>query len=533
MSDDRTGEAGRRTDRPSDDASRIGREKEAVRPIGERIFETSLDLIMIVDRQGNLVRVSPSSLAILGYRPDELIGRNGKDILYSDDLERTRNEMRMARRTGAMRNFDCRHVHKDGRIVTLTLTGVWSEPEQQHIYIARDMTERIAAQERLAHSQRLEAIGQLTGGVAHDFNNILGVIIGNLDLLRELTEVDAEVAELSSEALDAALRGAELTRSLLAFARRQPLSPQRLDLAELLGGFVKLLGRTLGEHLRISLELASDLWPVVVDPVQLEAAIANLATNARDAMPTGGQLSIAASNRRLDDDYASRNSEVTAGDYVMLQVSDTGAGMPPEVQARIFEPFFTTKERGQGTGLGLSMVFGFMKQSGGHINVYSEVGAGTTFRLYLPRDHGAAETTGPAPVRVSQGGSETILVVEDNAALRRVVVRQLTSLGYKVCEAESSEAALAMIKGGSPIHLLFTDIVMGGKQDGFDLAQIVISRWPTIKVVLTSGFPGAGGGADQLPSGAIRLLSKPYLKEELARVIRDALDRPDEDPDDQ
>jgi PAS domain S-box-containing protein len=501
----------------------------AARTINQRIFETSLDLILVVDRTGEFIRVSPSSLAILGYRPEEMIGRNAIAFILPDDLERTRNEMRMARRGRLMRNFESRYVHKEGRVVTLAWTGVWSEPEQQHFFIGRDMTERIAADERLAHGQRLEAIGQLTGGVAHDFNNLLGVVIGNLDLLHERLAADPESTELLDEALGAALRGADVTRQLLAFARRQPLHPQRVDVGELVSGLTKLLARTLGERIEISVDLAPDLWPVAVDPVQLEAALVNLATNARDAMPTGGRLTIAASNQPLDEDYASQSPEVEPGDYVMLRVGDTGAGMPREVLARIFEPFFTTKGRGQGTGLGLSMVFGFMKQSGGHINVYSEVGAGTIFRLYLPRDRSGAEAEERAvPEPASRGARETILVVEDNEAMRRLVARQLTELGYRVRQAASAEAALALIRGGEPIDLLFTDVVMAGKHDGFDLAQIVMTRWPRIKVVLTSGFPDAAGDAGVGLSGSIPLLSKPYRRDDLAHLLRDVLDRHDD-----
>ncbi|HXP29741.1 MAG TPA: MASE4 domain-containing protein, partial [Stellaceae bacterium] len=256
------------------------------------------------------------------------------------------------------------------------------ELQQSNESLKSEIAERQRAEAQLVQAQKMEAIGNLTGGMAHDFNNLLGIIIGNLDTLRERKSVDCDVKELGGEALDAAIRGADLTRRLLAFARRQPLQPQRIALDELIAGNAKLLRRTLGEHIEISLEAAADLWPVIADPAQLEASLTNLATNARDAMPKGGRLMIATANRRLDADYAAAHAEVTPGDYAMIEVSDTGSGMTKEVLSRIFEPFYTTKERDKGTGLGLSMVFGFMKQSGGHINVYSEVGVGTTFRLY-------------------------------------------------------------------------------------------------------------------------------------------------------
>jgi nitrogen-specific signal transduction histidine kinase/CheY-like chemotaxis protein len=390
------------------------------------------------------------------------------------------------------------------------------------------MTERRAAEEQLRHAQKMEAVGALTGGLAHDFNNLLLVIMGNLELLRDTFDGDRDAAELVREAQDAARRGADLTKSLLAFARRQPLQPRRSDVNALVTEITTLLRRTLGERIEISRDLAPDAWPIVVDPIQLEAALANLATNARDAMPKGGVLGVVTENRQLDEDYVSQHTDVAPGDYVMLQVSDTGTGMPADVIERIFEPFFTTKDRGEGTGLGLAMVFGFMKQSGGHINVYSELGVGTTFRLYLPRDRSTARPSeGLATPPPTQGGrSECVLVVEDNDALRRLVVRQLGQLGYRAEQAENSAAALQLLEERGPVDLVFTDVVMAGKVDGFDLARIIAQRWPRIRLVMTSGFPGtdANGHADPLPN--VRLLSKPYSKEDLARALREALDRP-------
>jgi CheY-like chemotaxis protein len=358
--------------------------------------------------------------------------------------------------------------------------------------------------------------------MAHDFNNLLGIIIGNLDLLRDRQSSDPDVDELTREALDAALRGADLTRRLLAFARRQPLQPVRTDVNKLIAGIVKLLERTLGEHIQITLDLFSDTWPVVVDPAQLESGLTNLATNARDAMPGGGQLIIVTGNRSLDADYASQHAEVQPGDYAMIEVSDTGTGMPSEVANHIFEPFYTTKEQGKGTGLGLSMVFGFMKQSGGHINVYSEIGIGTTFRLYLRRADADVGAEAVLPAALVRGSGETVLAVEDNASLRRVVVRQLTELGYRVLEAEDGQTALSVLES-ERVDVLFTDIVMPGGTSGYEIARTALSRWPEIKVVLTSGFPeNKISGDANAPS--LRLLSKPYRRDELGRIIRDVLE---------
>jgi PAS domain S-box-containing protein len=505
---------------------------DVARAINQRIFETSLDLILVVDRRGNFLRVSPSSLAILGYRPEELVGRGAVDFLYAEDLESTRYEMRLARRGHLMRNFECRYLHRNGRVVPLAWTGVWSAREQQHFFIGRDMTERIAAEERLRRSQQLEAIGQLTGGMAHDFNNLLGIVIGNLDLLREGPKDEAEAVELRDEALQAALRGADLIRRLLAFARRQPLRPQRVQVNELLANLVKLLSRTLGEQINVTTAFASDLWPTVVDPIQLEAAITNLATNARDAMPKGGQLTIVTRNGHLDEHYAAEHVGVAAGDYVVIEVSDTGIGMPATVLSRAFEPFFTTKEQGKGTGLGLSMVFGFLKQSGGHVNVYSELGQGTTLRLYLQRaetDNAAVEITATAPPSPGQHGGGTIVLAEDNANLRRVVAKLLRDLGYRVVEVGNAADALDVLAKEPSVRLLFTDVVMPG-MDGRDLAREAMARHSSLKVLLTSGFPESRVEREELSLRNIRILSKPYRKQELAQMVRAILEGDAESP---
>jgi PAS domain S-box-containing protein len=392
--------------------------------------------------------------------------------------------------------------------------------------VAAEVTGQRRIEAQLRQSQKMEAVGSLTGGVAHDFNNLLGVVIGNLDLLLESEGADAEVRELAGEARDAALRGADLTRRLLAFARQQPLQPRQVDVNERITAAVKLLGRLLGESIVIALELAEGVWPVVVDPVQLEAALANLATNARDAMPAGGTLSIATRNRHLDAVYAEQHPYVTPGDYLCIEVTDTGGGMPPEVVTRIFEPFFTTKPHGRGTGLGLSMVFGFIRQSGGHINVYSELGLGSTFRLYLPRGEAEAVEEQAAEEPAARGQGETVLVVEDNAALRRVALRQLGELGYRVREAENAQQAIEAIERDPAVDVVFTDVIMPGGIDGRELADRVTARWPGIKVLLTSGFPG-NHIADLDRLCGTRLLNKPYRRDELARALRELIESDD------
>ena len=389
----------------------------------------------------------------------------------------------------------------------------------------QDITERRLIERTLSQSQKMDALGQLTGGMAHDFNNMLGVIVGNLDLVKPLLGANALAGELCAEARDGAVRCADLIRRLLAFARRQSLRPEQTDVNALVSDVSHMLGRTLGEHIALALDLDATLWPVKVDPAQLEAALVNLATNARDAMPKGGQLTIITRNTTLDAVYTARHPDVSAGDYALIEVSDTGTGIPPEIITRIFEPFFTTKAPGKGTGLGLAMAFGFVKQSGGNLSVYSEPGLGTTFRLYLPRSDSDEAAAASAPSsNVVVGGDETVLVVEDNAQLRRTAKRQLTELGYKVREADSAQPALTILAGTEAVDLLFTDMVMPGTMDGLDLAYRAKRLRPGLKVLLTSGFPGGRCSDQRVAESRFSLLGKPYSLMQLAQAVRMVLD---------
>jgi signal transduction histidine kinase/ActR/RegA family two-component response regulator len=385
------------------------------------------------------------------------------------------------------------------------------------------------AEEQLRQSQKMEAVGQLTGGVAHDFNNLLGVVVGNLELLQERIAADPESAELLGESLAAALRGADVTRQLLAFSRRQPLQPKLVEPNEIITGTSKLLARTIGEQIAVRLDLLDDAWQVLIDPGQLESALLNLAVNARDAMPQGGTLTIETANFSFDDEEARTHVEGTAGDFLMVAVSDTGTGMPPEILARVFEPFFSTKGVGKGTGLGLSMVYGLVKQSGGNAKIYSEPGRGTTVRLYLPRAPADAQRreAPEAPIAAAIGG-ERVLVVEDNEALRRLARRQLRELGYQIVEAGTGAEAVKVLESDQAIDLLFTDIVMPGGMDGRELARRAVALRPGLKALFMSGFTLAQGArADADLSGA--LISKPFRKSELALRIRAALDAPSDD----
>jgi PAS domain S-box-containing protein len=490
-----------------------------------RIFETSQDLILVSDGAGDLVQVSPSSISILGYEPGEMIGHSAFAFIHPDDLDRTRAEMQSARHGHQVRNFEARYLHKDGRAVMLTWMGTWSEPVRRHFFVGRDLTEKHTADALFREAQKMEAVGQLTGGVAHDFNNILTVITGTIGILTEAVADQPQLVAVARMIDEAAERGAELTRHLLAFARKQPLQPREVDVNALIIETAKLLHPTLGEHIEIEPLLAKEAWTALVDPSQLTTAILNLALNARDAMPNGGKLVLETNNIYLDEAYASMHSEVTPGHYLMIAVSDTGTGIPAAVLEKVFDPFFTTKEVGKGTGLGLSMVFGFVKQSGGHIKIYSEEGHGTTVKVYLPRATGLDQTTTELLVSTHVvGGNEVVLVVEDDALVRRYVVTQVESLGYTTVQAANAAQALELIDDSDTIHLLFTDVIMPGSMNGRQLVDEALKRRPSLKTLFTSGYTeNAIVHHGRLDSGVL-LLAKPYRKSDLARMIRMALD---------
>jgi PAS domain S-box-containing protein len=489
-----------------------------------RIFETSQDLILVTDTMGNLIQVSPSSMTILGYRPEEMIGHSAVGFIHADDLDSSRAEMRAARRGLRMRNFETRYIHKDGRAVTLTWIGTWSEPVRRHFFVGRDLTEKHAAEAQIRQAQKMEAIGQLTGGIAHDFNNILTVVTGTVGILADAVADQPQLVAITKMIDEAADRGADLTRHLLAFARKQPLQPREVDVNSLVLETVKLLRPTLGEQIQIAPLLSQDAWTALVDPSQLSTAILNLALNARDAMPAGGKLVFETNNIYLDEGYASMHNEVVAGNYVMVAVGDTGSGIPAKDLERVFDPFFTTKEIGKGTGLGLSMVFGFVKQSNGHIKIYSEEGHGTTVKVYLPRATGLDQTAEEV-MESSQivGGHEVVLVVEDDALVRRYVVTQIESLGYVTLQASNATEALDIIGSAAAIDLLFTDVIMPGHMNGRQLADEASRQRPSLKTLYTSGYTeNAIVHHGRLDTGAL-LLTKPYRKADLARMIRKAL----------
>jgi PAS domain S-box-containing protein len=618
----------------------------------ERIFETSQDLILVLNSRGYLVQISPSCETILGYRPDEMIGHSGVEFIHPDDLEVSRSEMRALRRGERGKMSETRVLHKDGREVVLSWLGTWSEPVRRYFFVGRDMTEsriaqetlrenermarnivetaldafvqtdesdailnwnpeaerifgwpreqvlgkklidlvvnevdkedmrarrdlllqsgyhdvlrrrrelwvqrrdgtefkaelsvtalktsggmvfnaffrdltdKIAAEERIRQSEKMEAVGQLTGGIAHDFNNILTVITGTIEILAQAVAKEPQLAAITKMIDEAAARGADLTQHLLAFARKQPLQPREIDINALVIDTAKLLRPTLGEHIEIESVFEDEACIAVVDPNHLATAILNLALNARDAMPNGGKLILETASVYLDETYANLH-DIRSGRYSLIAVSDTGTGIPAGIIDRVFDPFFTSKGPGKGTGLGLSMVYGFIKQSTGHIKIYSEEGHGTTIKMYLPPGTGGALAPENHLVADIEGGHETILVVEDDRLVKDYVLAQLHSLGYATLDAANATEALALVGQGRKFDLLFTDVIMPGTMNGRQLADRLLEGCPHLKVLFTSGYTeNAIIHHGRLDSGVL-LLAKPYRKSDMAKMIRRALE---------
>ncbi|SEP77374.1 Histidine kinase-, DNA gyrase B-, and HSP90-like ATPase [Faunimonas pinastri] len=388
-----------------------------------------------------------------------------------------------------------------------------------------EMLERQKAETALRQAQKMEAIGRLTGGVAHDFNNMLAIVIGNLQLAqRRLRKGVVDVDTFLTHAAEGASRAAMLTSRLLAFARRQPLSPQPIEVNKLVGGISELMRRTLGEEIAIETVLAGGLWRIHADANQLESALLNLALNARDAMPSGGRLTIETANADLDERYAASHNEVTAGQYVMIAVTDTGEGMTEEVKAQAFEPFFTTKASGHGTGLGLSQVYGFVKQSGGHAKIYSEVGRGTSIKIYLPRFSGADEATSLVQPLLQETGAPrgTVLVVEDEEAVRRISLEILRELGFRTLEASGGRAALELLDANPDISLVFTDVVMP-EMNGRKLADEIKRRFPEMKILFTSGYTRNAIVHNGTLDPGTAFIAKPFSHEQIVAKLNEIL----------
>ena len=498
----------------------------------DRVWRTSRDLIIVVDMAGLFQEVSPAATHILGWEPAEMVGRSVFDFLHLDDVVTGEGALGRATRE-PIPAVELRYRHRDGGWRWLSWTAA---PEAGLITATgRDVTEVKAqadelalAQEALRQAQKMEAVGQLTGGIAHDFNNLLTGITGSLELLASRIaqgRYDA-VGRYLGAAQGAAQRAASLTQRLLAFSRRQTLDPRPTDVNRLVAGMEDLIRRSVGPNVQVEVVGAGGLWPTLVDPPQLENALLNLCVNARDAMPEGGRITIETANKWLDE-RAALERELPAGQYVSLCVTDTGTGMTPEVIGRAFDPFFTTKPIGAGTGLGLSMIYGFVRQSGGQVRIYSELGLGTTFCLYLPRHHGAAPQVDTAPhavVRASTDRSETVLVVDDEPTVRMLVAEVLAEAGFTALEAADGAAGLNILESGARVDLLVTDVGLPGGLNGRQVADAGRVLRPGLKVLFITGYAeNAAVGNGHLEPG-MQVLTKPFAMTALADRIREMIE---------
>jgi PAS domain S-box-containing protein len=493
----------------------------------DRIWNVSQDLLVVADRNGVWQTVNPAWTRTLGWSEAELLDRTSEWLEHPDDNGITRAQVKKLGADGTTVRFESRFRHRDGSYRWLSWTGV---SDRDRIYaVVRDVTAEKAAAERLRateeallQSQKMEAVGQLTGGIAHDFNNLLTGIVGSLDLLQtRLNQGRTDnVARYINAAMTSANRAAALTHRLLAFARRQPLIPKNVDVNQLVVSLEDLLRRTIGETIDLGIVAAEDLWSTLCDPNQLESALLNLAINARDAMPDGGRLAIATSNARLDSVTADTPA-LSPGDYVCITVTDTGVGMSAEVAARAFDPFFTTKPIGQGTGLGLSMIYGFARQSNGHVTIDSKVGQGTTVRLYLPRQHGDIAASHASAARTAEHAAtgETVLVIEDEPIVRGVVLEMLAEQGYRTLEAIDGPSGLKILRSGQRIDLLVTDVGLPG-MNGRQVADQAREGRPDLKILFITGYAESVAMADGFLQPGMEMITKPFDLDHLAQRIR-------------
>jgi PAS domain S-box-containing protein len=497
----------------------------------EMLARATNDAVRDWDLKTNSVWWNEGFETLFGFRRDENEASidSWRDRIHPEDRERVSADLEKVMQSRELWSSRYRFRRRDGTYAHVTDRGQVIRDENgkavRMLAGMRDITERVGLEDQLRQSQRLEAVGQLTGGVAHDFNNLLTVILGNGELLLEQLENDSLQRELADMIVGAAKNAAELTERLLAFARKQALNPIAVDSNQWVSGMYPLLRRTLGAHIEIEIVPRQGLWQALVDPAQLENALLNLCINARDAMSAGGRLLIETNNVELDQDYASGQADVKPGEYVLIAVTDSGSGIPAEILLRVFEPFFTTKDKGKGTGLGLAMVYGFIKQSGGHVSIYSEPGQGTVVKMYLPR---VVEPYAPPPEATGTfrviHGTETILLVEDDEQVRRLGLSQLKSLGYNVLHARDGVEALEILARDGDIDLLFTDVVMPRGISGRQLADAARQRRPDLKVLFTSGYTEDAIVHHGRLDPGVQLLPKPYRRRELARRIRSILD---------
>jgi PAS domain S-box-containing protein len=493
----------------------------------DRIWNVSQDLLVVADRNGVWQTVNPAWTRTLGWSEAELLNRTSEWLEHPDDDGITRAEVKKLGASETTVRYESRFRHKDGSYRWLSWTGV--SDRDRNYGVARDVTaEKVAAErlkateEALLQSQKMEAVGQLTGGIAHDFNNLLTGIVGSLDLLQiRLNQGRTEnIARYIDAAMTSANRAAALTHRLLAFARRQPLIPKSVDANHLVVSLEDLLRRTIGETIDLKIVAADDLWCTLCDPNQLESALLNLAINARDAMPDGGKLTIATANARLDG-VAADTPALAPGDYICISVTDTGTGMSAEVAARAFDPFFTTKPIGQGTGLGLSMIYGFARQSNGHVTIESKLGQGTSIRLYLPRHHGDVAAAHASAVRAAEHAAtgETVLVVEDEPVVRGVILEMLGEQGYRTLEAIDGPSGLRILRTDERIDLLVTDVGLPG-MNGRQLADQARETRPELKILFITGYAESVAIADGFLQPGMEMITKPFDLGHLSRRVR-------------
>lgn len=497
------------------------------------ILEAAVDAIVVSDERGVIQRTNPAANAMFQRQDDEMVGQSVNTLMPEAFATLHDGFMQHHIATGEKRIIgigrDVEGLRKDGSVFPLHLSVGHTQVGDKRLFIGilHDLTQRKATQAALARSQRLDAVGQMTGGIAHDFNNLLTVIIGNLELL-ELRGAAEQQSPQIKDALEAAEMGADLISRLKVFARRSDLKPEKTDLRTLCEDTLSILKRTLGAQIEIKTEFAPDTSLVMVDPVQLQSALMNLALNARDAMNDKGELLITIRNVTIDDGYMAQEVDVETGDYVCLCVSDDGAGMSADAQESAFQPFFTTKADRGGTGLGLAMVHGFVKQSGGHVTLYSEEGLGTSFGLYFPAliDKGASDATAGSDQTGPEytfGYGKTVLVVEDNPKVRRLSVDRLRSLGFLVHEAENGDKAYAMLSDGIRADVLFSDLVMPGTLSGYDLAERARARFPSLKILLTSGYASDVVTSRMTNGRNFDILHKPYRLSDLVQRLQTLL----------
>jgi PAS domain S-box-containing protein len=497
----------------------------------QAVFDHVPEALVISSPDGQIILVNPAATRMFGYTADEAAGL-GLSALFADSSGLEKLEANSAAQAASgteswtvsapLKRKDGSKFPGQGHVADIDGTD---GSRVAVVSLFRDMTEELRQKEAALKSQRLEAIGQLSGGIAHDFNNLLTIISGNLELLEE-TISNPQDHELLSRAARAADSGARLTNRLLTFARRRQLASEVINLNEQVRGMTELLRRTIGDTIELRTHLGPDLWLTRVDAGEVEAAVLNLAINARDAMPDGGKLAIRTDNAMLEDGEIGFEGPLTGGEYVRISVSDNGAGMTKETLSRVFEPFFTTKAPGRGTGLGLSTIYGFVKQSNGNITIYSELGTGTTVNLYLPRssDEKNAQQAGAAP-EVHTARGERVLVVEDNRDVRALTVKRFERLGYQVVECVTGAEAKDALKNGLEVDIVFTDIMMPGGLTGIDLARWVGENRPKLPVILTTGFAEEIAGTTTAGKERWTILRKPYTQKDLANVVRTVLEK--------